>query len=297
MPTLQYSRINDHLPDRLTITGQPDLSPALGTWFNCNLNTGEILSLSLTEGIDGLTLRTYGAGDPSPIDWGESAALPYVSSLDSLEVSGFTSLYDFGFMATQIAANLKYGVLVIQSYNTFRDGSGRRAYFSREFFHQKLSRDNPAVDVAATGDDAAFPCRMAGDLPRVHIDCLSGAVDLSPLLGSWRNTNRGSKGIHRVVLTREAERYILEGWGVGCDADWGRVPVVPHATHVASRASAGFLARFDFGFSEVSLAANEAKGLLIIASYSTFQDGSARSSYFTREFFYRERDGPDPNFA
>ena len=63
-------------------------------------------------------------------------------------------------------------------------------------------------------------------------------------------------------------------WGTGCDDDWGQVPVVPHATHVASREPAGFLARYDFGFSELSLAANEAKGLLIIASYSTFRDGS-----------------------
>jgi hypothetical protein len=55
---------------------------------------------------------------------------------------------------------------------------------------------------------------------------------------------------------------------------------------------AGFLARYDFGFSELSLAANEAKDLLIIASFSTFRDGSARSSYFTREFFYREGNNP-----
>ena len=54
----------------------------------------------------------------------------------------------------------------------------------------------------------------------------------------------------------------------------------------------GFLARFDFGFSEVLFSANEAKGLLIIASFATFRDDSGRSSYFTREFFYREGGGP-----
>ena len=133
---------------------------------------------------------------------------------------------------------------------------------------------------------------MAGDIPPDHLDGLSGTVDLAPLLGSWRNTYRKSKGIHRVVLAREGDRYMLHAWGIGCDDDWGQVPVVPHASHVASREPAGFLARYDFGFSELSLAANEAKGLLIIASYSTFRDGGARSSYFTREFFYREGDDP-----
>ncbi len=292
MQTLQSTRINDQLPDSSTFPGRPDLSPALGTWFNCNLGTGEILSLTLTEGDDGLILRAYGAGDPSPRDWGESPALPFVSSLGSREVSGFTARYDFGFMETQIAANLKYGVLVIQSYNTFRDGTGRPAYFCREFFHQILSRDNPLVAVARSSDASPIRCRMAGDDPLDHVDDRSGTVELSPLLGSWRNTYRRSKGIHRVVLARDGDRYMLHGWGVGCDDDWGEVPVVPHATNVASLEPAGFLARYDFGFSELSLAANEAKGLLIIASYSTFRDGSTRSSYFTREFFYRERNDP-----
>ena len=70
-----------------------------------------------------------------------------------------------------------------------------------------------------------------------------------------------------------------------------RRPPRDQAINVESRQPAGFLARYDFGFSELSLAANEAQGLLIIASFSTFRDGSGRSSYFSREFFYREGDG------
>ena len=35
----------------------------------------------------------------------------------------------------------------------------------------------------------------------------------------------------------------------------------------------------------------EAQSLLIIASFSTFRDGSGRSSDFSRESFYREGDG------
>jgi hypothetical protein len=289
MATLQCSRQNDQWPGGSPSAGRPDLSPALGTWLNCNLNTGEIVSLTLEEGDDGLILRAFGAADPSQRDWGGTAAVPHVSSLGSREVSGFTARYDFGFMETQIAANLKYGVLVIQSYNTFRDGSGRPDYFVREFFHQNLPRENPVVHHASAVHTAAIPSRMAGDVPRDYPQEQSGNVDLSPLLGSWRNTYRGSKGIHRVILAREGDHYTLQGWGIGCDEDWGKVPVVPHATSVASEEPAGFLARYDFGFSELSLAANEAKGLLIIASFSTFSDGSGRSSYFTREFFYRER--------
>jgi hypothetical protein len=293
MGAIRHTRRDPPRRDGSAHGTRPDPTPALGTWFNCNLETGEILSLSLSpaEGDGGLILRAFGADDPSPCDWGQTPAIPHVSGLGSREVGGFTARYDFGFMETQIAANLKYGVLVIQSYNTFKDGSGRPPYFIREFFHQDLGREAPAARRAGAGSPA-IPGRMAGDLPLEAGWSSPGTVDLSPLLGRWRNTYRKSKGIHRVALAREGDRYMLRGWGVGCDEDWGSVPVVPHAIDVASRRPAGFLARYDFGFSELSLAANEFQGLLIIAAFSTFRDGSGRSSYFTREFFYREGDGP-----
>src|SRR5262249_21260193 len=117
-------------------------------------------------------------------------------------------------------------------------------------------------------------------------------VDLTPLLGAWCNTYRGSKGIRRVVLSGEGGAFFLQATGVGSDTDWGRVAVVPHAPGVTGHEPAGFLARYHFGFADLELAANEAKGLLIIASFMTFQDGSGRSSYFTREFFHRAMHGP-----
>ena len=69
--------------------------------------------------------------------------------------------------------------------------------------------------------------------------------------------------------------------------------MVAHAPGVTGHEPAGFLAEYHFGFADLALAANEAKGLLIIASFMTFRDGSGRSSYFTREFFYREMLGPE----
>jgi hypothetical protein len=290
MGTMRHTRRNHLWRDGSPSSTRPDLTPALGTWFNCNLETREILSLSLAEGDGGQIFQAFGADDPSPCDWGQTPAIPHISSLGSREVSDFTARYDFGLMESQIAAILKYGVRVIQSYHTFKDGSERPAYFTRESFHQDLGREAPAAHRAGAGAPAT-PCRMAGDLPPKAGGSPSGTVDLAPLLDRRSNAYRNSKGIHRAALSREGDRYMLHGWGIGCDEDWGRVPVVPHAINVESRQLAGFLARCDFGFSELSLAANEAQGLLIIASFSTFRDGSGRSSYFSREFFYREGDG------
>ena len=285
---MRYTRANDQSPSGTPSTDGPDLTPALGTWFNCNPTTGEISRLVLAQRDGGLVLRACGASRSGPIDWGETPAVPFVGELGSREMTGFTAHYDFEFLETQIAANLKYGILVIQSYNRFRDGSGRPDYFIREFFHQDLGGE-PAA--GSPGRDAAWSYRMVGDLPGANREQSDGRVDLTPLLGEWRNTYRSSKGILRLTLARGAEGYRIRAWGVGCPEDWGEVEAVPHAIHVGSGHPAGFLARYDFGFSELSLAANDNKGLLIIASFATFRDGSGRSSYLTREFYYREPGG------
>jgi hypothetical protein len=49
----------------------------------------------------------------------------------------------------------------------------------------------------------------------------------------------------------------------------------------------GLSGRYAFDFAEITLAGNENKGLIIIASYHRFKDASPRSNYL-REFFYRQ---------
>ncbi len=74
--------------------------------------------------------------------------------------------------------------------------------------------------------------------------------------------------------------------------DWGEAEVVPHADSVTSETAVAFHAIYDLGFIQMFLAANYNKGIIIIAAYSTFKDGSPRSNYFTREFFYHESEPP-----
>jgi hypothetical protein len=287
---MRYVRTNDRLSSQTKTPQRPDLAPVLGAWFNCNPRTGEILRLDLAGRGDGLTLRAFGADEASPIDWGETPAEPHVAMIGSSEVTGFTAHYNFGFMETQIAANIKYGVMVIQSYNRFVDGSGRPCYFSREFFHQ--IPDGSKTRISRSADLApGLPYRMTSDRPASTPQRGDGVVDLGPLLGSWRNTYPNSKGIASIQLSRGPDGFEVQASGVRCDEDWGRVPAVPHAATVSGQEPAGFLARYDFGFSEVLLSSNESKGLLIIASFTMFQDESGRSNYFTREFFYREAPG------
>ena len=288
---MRYVRANDRWTSEAETPRRPDLEPVLGAWFNCNPRTGEIVRLDLANRGGGLTLRAFGADDASPIDWGETAAEPHVAMMGSSEVTGFTAHYNFGFMETQIAANIKYGVLVIQSYNRFLDGRGRPRYFSREFFHQSPAGSPSRIPEPVAPYPAGLAFRMAADRPASAPRPGDGVVDLAPLLGRWRNTYPNSKGIASVLLSRGTGGFEVQASGVRSDVDWGKVQAVPHAAGVSGKEPAGFLARFDFGFSEVLLSSNEAKGLLIIASFTTFRDASGRSSYFTREFFFRESSG------
>ena len=132
-------------------------------------------------------------------------------------------------------------------------------------------------------DRVAF--MMAADVPKGGERAAS--VDLGELTGSWRNTNRATRVIRELTLTKSGDAYELNAFGAGAPRDWGKVVVIPHASGVDTHDAAGFVAIYDFHFMQMFLAANMNKGLLIIASYNTFRDGGGRSNYFTREFFYR----------
>ena len=120
---------------RQLVEGESDLSPLLGDWVNSNPQTDYISKLSVARQNGALVVHIYGANSPEPIDWGEAKAIAYVTG-GTLDIIGFHARYDFGEIETFLAANQKLGILVIQSYTSFKDTSGRMNHFAREFFHQ-----------------------------------------------------------------------------------------------------------------------------------------------------------------
>jgi len=119
-------------------SGPTDLAPLLGRWVNVNPATDYLVRVDVAAGETagaGLRLRVYGAGDGGPVDWGEGEATPYAAG-GATEAGGFHARYALGPVETHLAANQKLGILVIQSYTSFHDGSGRRAHYAREFFRR-----------------------------------------------------------------------------------------------------------------------------------------------------------------
>lgn len=117
-----------------------------------------------------------------------------------------------------------------------------------------------------------------------------GPLDLRPLTGLWTNTNPASRGIVRLAVTELDGGLRVRGFGAGSPepVDWGEVPAsVLYADGLRSRKGHAFLASYDFEFMASHLQCNLSQGLLIVAAFNVFKDGSGRSNYFSREFYHR----------
>jgi len=134
---LRFTRADDQPADgaQLTTEANPDSSQLVGTWWSTDKGTRGIRKLVLSEENGLLLVRAFGACLPELCDWGKIVAVPYAANVTSREAMAFTARYDFGFMETTLAVYMKGGILVLDSFNAFKDSSGRCDYFTREFYH------------------------------------------------------------------------------------------------------------------------------------------------------------------
>nr|WP_198151916.1 hypothetical protein [Kibdelosporangium sp. MJ126-NF4]CEL20950.1 hypothetical protein [Kibdelosporangium sp. MJ126-NF4]CTQ95536.1 hypothetical protein [Kibdelosporangium sp. MJ126-NF4] len=127
--------------DARQLTGVPaDWSTLVGSWVNSNPSTEYITRVEIAEPT---RITCHGMND-----WGTVTATPYVAS-GTTTVAGFHARYVFGNIRTELAANEKFGILVIQSYTSFTDG--RLGHYSREFFHRADAQDCSSPDSSTQG--------------------------------------------------------------------------------------------------------------------------------------------------
>jgi hypothetical protein len=108
----------------------------LGTWYATDKEAAGVVRLELSQADNAVMVSAFGDTDAQPYDWGEVRATVYGSSATATTAMAFSALYDFGFMTALLAAYAKQGILVLDTFNTFKDSGGRADYFSREFFHR-----------------------------------------------------------------------------------------------------------------------------------------------------------------
>jgi hypothetical protein len=113
-----------------------DLGVLLGDWRNTNAAGSISRIVCQAAGPGKMTVHCYGRCLPETRDWGVADAPVFAFTFDGKEAGAFSARYDFGFEEVRMQANVKAGVLVVATFNSFRDESGRSNYFDREFFYR-----------------------------------------------------------------------------------------------------------------------------------------------------------------
>jgi hypothetical protein len=112
------------------------------------------------------------------------------------------------------------------------------------------------------------------------------------LIGRWVNTNPDTKGIAVCEIKRDGDEFSINLSGVGADGpiEWptARTKALGNLEEEAGQRTIALAAAFEFGFMKSEIYIRVNKGVLVIVLFNTFQDGSGRSNYLNREFFYRD---------
>lgn len=137
MESMKYFRAGDQ-PTTTEDEAQKtiDLSTFVGTWVNTKKDTTGFVKLIISEGDRKLVLRAFGSSEPEPSDWGEVEAYAFSDRVDSRNGRAFSASYDTGSIEVAMQGNLNLGLLVLVTFNRFKDGSSRTNYINREFFHR-----------------------------------------------------------------------------------------------------------------------------------------------------------------
>lgn len=138
MEALKFAKLEDLVEYPATQNeGRLQLDALPGTWLNTNSHSGGIVKVVITTQPHKLKVRVFGDADPALCDWGEvDAEYIYANNIHSQSAAGFTAWYRLAHAEIHLQANWNQGLLVLASFTSFRDGSSRSNYFSREFFRR-----------------------------------------------------------------------------------------------------------------------------------------------------------------
>jgi len=117
------------------------------------------------------------------------------------------------------------------------------------------------------------------------------SANVEKLTGRWVNTNRETHGIAECVIEPDGQDLIVKVIATGVEGPiaWPtiRAAVLANLEEEAGQRTAALAVNFEFGFMKSETYIRINKGVLVIVLFNSFLDGSGRSNYVTREFFYR----------
>ena len=113
-----------------------DPSPVTGRFLSCDRETAGFAEVTITPAEAGLDLSLRAAGgEPSDRGWlGTVRGIACAECVAGGPAGGFLATMESSFQRLMLAAYLNKGLIAIDTYSTFHDGSGRRAYRARDHF-------------------------------------------------------------------------------------------------------------------------------------------------------------------
>ena len=133
--------------------------------------------------------------------------------------------------------------------------------------------------------------KQSGHLDPALTDPATRTLRTDKLTGRWLNTNPETLGMAECVIKQEGELFRIDIFGAGPDGpiQWPTCRTEPLANleEEAGQRTFALSATFDFAFMTAETYIRVNKGVLVIVLFASFRDGSKRSDYVTREFFYR----------
>lgn len=133
--------------------------------------------------------------------------------------------------------------------------------------------------------------KQSGHLDPALTDPATRKLRADKLTGRWVNTNPDTQGIAECVIKQDHEVFTVDILGAGSDGliQWPTCRTKPLANleEEAGQRAFALSATFEFGFMKAETYIRVNKGVLVIVLFASFLDGSNRSDYVNREFFYR----------
>lgn len=242
-----------------------DLTELIGHWVNTNADSNSLVKLAIECDPQGVFwLQVFGASATGAVDWGRVRMDVHVAGRRQC---GFHACYYLDNIRTELAANYKLGILVIQLFRQADDGAAGTGFIERDFFR--------SLDPVATIFDVDNRRQNA------RVDDV-GPIDLAPYAGDWINSSPNPDWLRGLRLLNRETQWYLQASTIGGES----LDPVMLSGYRDNMGYLAFRTAYSLGDRQVVLAFNTQIELLVLCSIHRFTD-AARSSTMQRQVLHR----------
>ncbi|MGH3388536.1 MAG: hypothetical protein ACRDOO_06630 [Actinomadura sp.] len=249
-----------------------DLVPENDDWISVSRRSHGVARVRTHRADKALMVHGTGGGEPHPGDWGEVEADGVFALRHGAGGYAFAATFDGATTSTRLETNIVHGCMGLHAFHRFTDGSGRRDYFTREFFVPTADWQRDSTP----GDGTPFPAALR-----------TGTNDPARILGTWTILDSANMTISSLECALVDGEFAVRAYGPEPDrpVDWGTASAQLYADGANPGEPPSFLADFELEDRRVHLQGRYYLGVIAGAQYHEFTDDSGRPDFMTRDVF------------